>query len=203
MAYWVTRLDGAAVRKVVAGGAGVVACAGLYAVVAPQLGGNLRAVGPAEMLRSGQTIWEYDGWRVAMPEDPAWVSSTSGTGAAVSYALHHPVSTATLMGARLLAHAGHVRPYYSTAHNLMIAAWLLPLYAAAIAGAWIARRQPLLWWCALALATQSLVVALTHADWDGRYLGHVMPLVYPFSALGLVALLQRSAPALHARLAAA
>ena len=98
MAYWVTRLDGAAVRKVVAGGAGVVACAGLYAVVAPQLGGNLRAVGPAEMLRSGQTIWEYDGWRVAMPEDPAWVSSTSGTGAAVSYALHHPVSTATRAG---------------------------------------------------------------------------------------------------------
>lgn len=200
--YWVARADGAAGRKVAALGAGVVACLGLYAVVAPRLGGNLRAVGPAAMLRSGETIWEYDRWRVAMPDDPVW-SSHTGSQAAVIYAFRHPISTARLMGARLLVHAVHVRPYYSRAHNLVIAAWLLPLYAAAIAGAWALRRQPLLWWCGLVLATQSLVVALTHADWDGRYLAHVMPLVYPFAACGLVALLRRAMPAVHDRLAAA
>ena len=200
--YWVFRADGAAGRKLAALGAGLVACLGLYAVVAPRLGGNLQAVGPAEMLRSGQTIWEYDGWRGTMPDDPVWASQT-GSGAAVIYAVRHPLNTAKLMGARLLVHAVHVRPYYSRAHNLVIAAWLLPLYAAAIAGAWALRRNPLLWWCGLALATQSLVVALTHADWDGRYLAHVMPLVYPFAACGLAGLLQRAMPAVHDRLAAA
>jgi len=200
--YWVARADGSAGRKAGALGVGLVACLGLYAVVAPRLGGNLQAVGPAEMLRSGQTIWEYDGWRVAMPEDPVW-SSQSGSSAAVIYAFRHPVSTARLMGARLLAHAAHVRPYYSRGHNLVIVAWLLPLYAAALAGAWARRRYPLVWWCALVLAMQSLVVALTHADWDGRYLAHVMPLVYPIAACGLAAGLQRALPAVHDRLAAA
>ena len=200
--YWVFRTDGTAGRKMAALGAGLVACLGLYGVVAPRLGGNLQAVGPAEMLRSGQTIWEYDRWRVAMPDDPVWASQT-GSGAAVVYAVRHPISTVKLMAARLLVHAVHVRPYYSRAHNLVIAAWLLPLYAVAIAGAWAQRRNPLLWWCGLALATQALVVALTHADWDGRYLAHVMPLVYPFAACGLAALLLRAMPAVHDRLAAA
>lgn len=200
--YWVLRADGAAGRKLTALGVGLVACLGLYAVVAPRLGGNLQAVGPAEMLRSGQTIWEYDGWRVAMPDDPVW-SSHAGSSAAVIYAVRHPISTATLMGARLMAHVAHVRPYYSRAHNLVIAAWLLPLYAAAAAGAWALRRQPLALWCGLALAMQSLVVALTHADWDGRYLAHVMPLMYPFAACGLVAAMRRAVPAIHDRLAAA
>ena len=200
--YWVFRIDGTAGRKMAALGAGLVACLGLYGVVAPRLGGNLQAVGPAEMLRSGQTIWESDRWRVAMPDDPVWASQT-GSGAAVVYAVRHPISTVKLMAARLLVHAVHVRPYYSRAHNLVIAAWLLPLYVAAIAGAWAQRRNPLLWWCGLALATQALVVALTHADWDGRYLAHVMPLVYPFAACGLAALLLRAMPAVHDRLAAA
>jgi len=200
--YWVVRADGSAGRKLAALGLGLVACLGLYAAVAPRLGGNLQAVGPADMLRSGQTIWEYDGWRVAMPDDPVW-SSHAGSSAAVIYAVRHPISTATLMGARLMAHVAHVRPYYSRAHNLVIAAWLLPLYAAAVAGARALRRHPLALWCGLALATQSLVVALTHADWDGRYLAHVMPLVYPCAACGLAAWLQRAMPAIHDRLAAA
>ena len=200
--YWVVRADGATGWKTAALGVGLVTCLGLYAVVAPRLGGNLQAVGPAEMLRSGQTIWEYDGWRVAMPDDPVWASQ-AGSGAAVIYAVRHPISTVELMGARLLVHGVHVRPYYSRAHNLMISAWLLPLYAAAIAGAWVLRRNSLSWWCGLVLATQSLVVALTHADWDGRYLAHVMPLVYPLAACGLAAMLQRVTPAVHDRLAAA
>ena len=194
--YWVLRADGATGQKAAALGVGLVACLGLYAVVAPRLGGNLQAVGPVEMLRSGQTIWEYDGWRVAMPDDAVWASQ-AGSGAAVIYAVRHPISTVQLMAARLLVHAVHVRPYYSLVHNLVIAAWLLPLYALAIAGAWAQRGNPLSWWCGLVLATQSLVVALTHADWDGRYLAHVMPLVYPFAACGLVAVLQRAMPAVH------
>lgn len=200
--YWVVRGEGTAGRKLAALGAGLVACLGLYVVVAPRLGGNLQAVGPAEMLRSGQTIWEYERWRVTMPDDEVW-SSHTGSEAAVIYAVRHPISTAKLMGARLLVHAVHVRPYYSRAHNLVIAAWLLPLYAAAIAGAWALRRHPLVWWCGLALATQSVVVALTHADWDGRYLAHVMPLIYPFAACGLAALLHHAMPAVHDRLASA
>ena len=112
--YWVARIDGTS-RKVAVLGSGAVVCAMLFAAVAPRLGGNLSAVGPAEMLRRGQTIWEYDGWRVAMPDDPA-LSSQSGNAAALEYGVRHPLATATLMAARLGVHAVHVRPYYSLSH---------------------------------------------------------------------------------------
>ena len=87
------------------------------------------------------------------------------------------------MIARLAVYVAQVRPFYSTAHNTMIALWLLPLYACAALGLWALRNQPLAWWCAGVVATQAVVVALTHADYDGRYLAHVMPLVYPARGL--------------------
>lgn len=200
--YWLLRSRESAARRATLFGAAALTCAVLAAVVAPRLGGNVAAVGPGEMLRRGQTIWEYDGWRVAMPDDPV-LSSPRGAAAAAAYAMRHPISTARLMAARLAVHAAHVRPFYSTAHNLLIAAWLLPLYACFALGAWALRRTPLVWWGGAVLATQSLVVALTHADWDGRYLAHVMPLVYPCAACGLAAVLQRAVPGVHARLEAA
>ncbi|MET0163704.1 MAG: hypothetical protein ABW318_01710, partial [Vicinamibacterales bacterium] len=96
-----------------------------------------------------------------------------------------------LMLARLGVHLAHVRPFYSTAHNAVIVLWLLPIYALAGIAFWTSRGQALTRWCALAFASQALVVALTHADWDGRYLAHVMPIVYPFAGAGLWAVVNR------------
>jgi hypothetical protein len=92
------------------------------------------------------------------------------------------------MAARVGVHFAHVRPFYSTAHNALIALWLAPVYALAAWGFWKFRRHPLAIWLLIAIATQTLIVALTHADWDGRYLAHVLPLVYPFAACGILAL---------------
>jgi hypothetical protein len=169
-----------------AGGAALVAVGALLAaVLAPAVSGNMQAVGPADMLRRGQTIWEFDGWRVAMPD--AGVSGEGQASSALRYAVDHPWSTSKLMMARVAVHFAHVRPFYSTPHNIVIVAWLLPVYAAALAAAWRLRRTPLTWWIAAAIAAQTLVVAMTHAEWDGRYLAHVMPLGYVLTG-GVVAI---------------
>ena len=174
-------------------GAVAGACLLLVTVLAPILGGNLQAVGPGEMLRRGNTIWDYDGWRLTMPADPLPDTGSSAI-TAVSYAVAHPLSTAALMAARVGVHFAHVRPYYSTAHNVAIAAWLIPIYALGAYGWWRMRANPLAWWCVAVVGTQTAVVALTHADWDGRYLSHVMPLWYPFAAAGIVAVAGRRPP---------
>jgi hypothetical protein len=176
-----------------AGGAALVtAGAALAAILAPAVSGNMQAVGPADMLRRGQTIWEYDGWRVAMPD--AVASGVGQASSAFTYALDHPWSTSKLMLARVGVHFAHVRPFYSTPHNIAIVAWLLPVYAAAIIGAWRLRHAALTWWISAAIAAQTLVVALTHAEWDGRYLAHVLPLIYVLTGAALATLRRTPAP---------
>ena len=180
--FWVWRLRVSLTSRVAALAAVIAVCVALAAAVVPRLSGNLNAVGPVEMLRSGQTIWEFDGWRVPMPADAVLEDGTRTGRDAVVYALHHPLATASLMTARIGVHFVHARPYYSMSHNLLVVVWLMPVYLLAIAGLWATRSSALTRWICIAIAAQLVVVALTHADWDGRYLSHMMPLIYAFAA---------------------
>lgn len=189
--YWIVQAPVSVSRRATALAVLLVLCGVLAGVVGPRLGGNVEAVGPGEMLRRGQTIWDYEGWRLPMPSDaPRDAAAGSGLDAA-RYATKHPVSTIMLMGARVAVHFAHVRPFFSRAHNLLTVAWLLPVYLCAALGVVVCRRQSLTRWCAMVLGSQTLVVALTHADWDGRYLAHVIALIYPFAGVGLVEMIGR------------
>jgi mannosyltransferase len=182
--YWIARAPSAPGRRWVASLALVPACMLLVLVLASRLSGNLDAVDPAALLHQGQTMWDYDGWRVTMPQAlPDEVGAGSGE-RAIRYALAHPLDTAALMAARVVVHLIHVRPFYSTQHNAAIVLWLVPVYTLAVVAVWYRWTHPLTIWCALVFASQALVVALTHADADGRYLAHVMPIVYPFVGAG-------------------
>jgi hypothetical protein len=106
--------------------------------------------------------------------------------AAVGYALRHPFSTIKLMAARVAVHFAHVRPFYSRSHNAVIVLWLIPMYAAALYALARLGAAPLAVWIVAAIASQTLVVALTHAEWDGRYLAHVLPLIDTLAGAGAV-----------------
>ena len=185
-AYWIVSAPLAPGVRAASMAAIILMFAALATLVTPRLGGNLEAVGPAHMLRQGQTIWDYDGWRLSMPSGPPPVPDAGSAVNAIAYAISHPISTAQLMVARVAVHFAHVRPFFSYAHNVVIAAWLVPVYLCAVRGALVTRARSLKMWCAGVIGTQTLMVALTHADWDGRYLAHVMQLIYPFAAVGLV-----------------
>lgn len=173
-------------------GAGVLIGVAVVLVVllAPVFSGNVQAVGPGDMLRRGQTIWDFEGWRLSMPESD--VPAGGQASSAIGYAMRHPVSTVGLMAARVGVHLAHVRPYYSSTHNAVVIAWLLPIYVVGVIGLWRLMPNTLAWWLVAALATQTLVVALTHADWDGRYLAHVLPLWYATTGAGAALIASRS-----------
>ena len=99
------------------------------------------------------------------------------------------------MGARVAVHFAHVRPFYSTPHNVVIVLWLVPVYAAALFAIWKLGLTPFLSWIVVAIGTQTVVVALTHAEWDGRYLAHVLPLIYTLVGAGVAVLIGRTVPA--------
>jgi hypothetical protein len=176
-------------QRLIGAAAMIGAAVMLVLVLAPFVGGNLQAVGPANMLQRGQTIWEFDGWRVEMPIDGA--AANGQAGAAIGYAMRHPISTIELMLARVVVHFTHVRPFYSRPHNIAIIAWLVPVYAATGFAIRTLGFTPLVSWIVIAIATQTAVVGLTHAEWDGRYLAHVLPLIDTLAAAGIVLIVRR------------
>ena len=151
----------------------LIVCAGLALAVRP-LRSGIESQSPARMLRRGQVIWGHDASRAHMPADG---TVGDGRGAYVRYVLRHPTSVARLMATRVFTELAHIRPYYSRAHNAMIAAVLVPVYLLAGLAVLRGRRNPLVLLILGVIAAHLVVVALFFADWDGRFLIHVLPLV--------------------------
>ncbi len=83
----------------------------------------------------------------------------------------------------------HVKPFYSTAHNLLIAATFYPIYLLSLIGLFVKKvHRPTQILLLTYLVGQTLIVMLTFEDWDGRFLHAVMPVIYILAALGGVKL---------------
>jgi 4-amino-4-deoxy-L-arabinose transferase-like glycosyltransferase len=126
----------------------------------------------------------HRGLRIAMP--PA-AEDRRGLAAAAGYAARHPLAVARLGLVRAGVEVGQLRPVYSPAHNRFLALYLLGLYLAAALGLYARRRERVARLAALLIAAHLLLVAVTLADRDGRFLTYVMPLVGLLAAAGAVA----------------
>jgi hypothetical protein len=187
IAYWMVRGLGSAtprrvalVRVVFAAAAGL---AGLAGVSAARYGSGLAT--DSSLLRRGIVVYGYDGWRVPMPSD---VGSNATPHGLVSYVARHPVAYARLALTRVGAEMAHVRPFHSTRHNAAALLALIPLYALALVGYLRARDRALARLVAAVIAVHLGVVAVTFADWDGRFLSHLLPIWIALAAAGLATL---------------
>lgn len=70
-------------------------CLLVAALMAPRLSGNAEAVGPGEMLARGQTIWEYNGWRLSMPAASPEAGEFGSAGRAIRYPPCAPITSRT------------------------------------------------------------------------------------------------------------
>ena len=136
--------------------------------------------GPGTWLRQGVIVWGYDGWRVSMP--PAVNDSGDDVASVVKYVLHHPWPAAKLAVARVAAELLHARPFYSSTHNLLVIAVGLIIYPLAVLGFLRLKRESLARLMAAIIGSHMLFVALTVADWDGRFLLYVLPMISLFAA---------------------
>lgn len=178
--YWILRaVTGASRRRLAV--AGVVVAFGLTAFLVPGFRNGIQGESPDVMLRRGEVIWGYKEGRLAMPAD---TRGGSGWPAALGYALRHPAASARLAAARVGTELAHVRPFYSTRHNVLIVVVLAPLYLLALVGAAVVRKTPLARLLLTVTAAHLLVVALTFADWDGRFLLYVLPLLGALAGAG-------------------
>jgi 4-amino-4-deoxy-L-arabinose transferase-like glycosyltransferase len=184
--YWITRALQSGTRRrvpllilVLVGTAGV---AGLAADSAIRYGTGLAT--DASLLRQGVVVYGYDGWRVRMASE---AGPDARPGGSASYVLRHPVAYMRLALARVGAEIAHVRPFHSTRHNTVIVLALIPVYGLGLAGTLRARDRSLARLIVAVIAGHLAIVAVTFADWDGRFLSHVLPLVTALAAAGVAA----------------
>jgi 4-amino-4-deoxy-L-arabinose transferase-like glycosyltransferase len=87
---------------------------------------------------------------------------------------------------KIVAFFAHIKPYYSVRHNLLIMVVLYPAFFFALRG--LLRKGipiPVKAFAGTVVLLQTVMVALTVEDWDGRFLLSVLPLIFIFAAVGV------------------
>jgi hypothetical protein len=130
---------------------------------------------PETWLRQGTIIWSYDKLTFPMPQDSGGVNQSVGN--TFRYGLNHPLASIGLALTRIGVELLHVRPFYSVSHNLIILTFVPIIYIFGGLGFWRWRKKPLIQLASVIIAVQLMIIGLTFADWDGRYLLYVFPLI--------------------------
>lgn len=140
-----------------------------------------------DSFNKGEIICGYNHWpfpnKTNIPNDNSSGSITK----IIDLISSNPIKSMQLFLSRFVALWIDVRTYYSLPHNLFIVVYLFVAYATAIIG-FIQYRKI---FYELALITllycgmNSLLVMITYADWDGRFLAPLLPMIFIWSGLGI------------------
>ena len=107
----------------------------------------------------------------------------------MNYVLRHPLETVHLAITRVATELIRARPFYPTLPNGILLAYLLPLYIFALLSFIRLRDKPLAYLLGAVVSGHLLIVAVTFADWSGRFLVYILPLIFVFSACTIAPLL--------------
>ena len=143
---------------------------------------------PTQWLVEGTVLIENEAYRMQMP--PA-ADSNGGALSAIGYCSDWPVACARLILRRVGVEFAHTRSFYSFRHNLVILLVFPPLYGLAVIGVWATRRHPLTMLSLAVVGLQAAVTGLTLADWDGRLVLFVFPLITLYSGIGIAVIASR------------
>jgi hypothetical protein len=179
--YWVwRRTDSALIRSSAI--AAIAVAFGVMVLTVPLLARGVSAENPTRMLYEGRVQWAPEEARMPMPVAD---KDDDSLAAGVRYLAQHPVESARLALARVVRSLTAARPYFSTIHNWAIIAYLTPVYMLAILGSSRVWRQPLFGLTAAVVVAHMAIVAATFADYDGRFLLYVLPLMITLAGVGV------------------
>jgi len=197
MAFWALRAPIVRTRRRILASVLVVACGvGVFVLPGTRHGAERESLDVK--LRRGEVIWGYPQGRISMPADR---STRTGLPTAIGYAARHPLATARLAVWRVGTELVHARPFYSRRHNLFAIGLVCIVYVFAVVGAISTRGDPLTRMLLAVIGAHLFVVAATFADWDGRFLLYVFPLIGVLAGCG-IGPVYRSTSLLRSRLRA-
>ncbi len=141
----------------------------------------------ADSFAKGEIICGYNGWTIPI-ETPASVSTSAGSIVKTfNLFIEQPLKSMQLGCCRFVALWTDVRMYYSSLHNIFISLLLFPAYLFAGIGVGYYRKiyPGLLLFTLVYTGLNSVLIMITYADWDGRFLAPLLPVMFIWSALGI------------------
>jgi hypothetical protein len=104
------------------------------------------------------------------------------------FVLNNPVYFLKIFFIKVALFVGHMKPYFSVGHNILIALFLYPIYLLAVPGAMSLHREALRRFIVSFIVLQVVMVGFISENWDGRFLLPVLPWVFILSSLGFLQL---------------
>ncbi|MGN6646382.1 MAG: hypothetical protein ACTHJT_07620 [Cytophaga sp.] len=147
----------------------------------------------ADSFAKGEIICGYKGWIIPVGT-PASVSTTEGSIVKIlGLIIDQPLKSLQLGCCRFAALWTDVRMYYSSLHNIFISLLLLPAYIFAATGFMHYRKihRGVFIFTIVYTGLNSVLVMITYADWDGRFLVPLLPVIFIWSALGIQKIFMR------------
>jgi hypothetical protein len=141
----------------------------------------------ADSFTRGEIICGYNGWTIPI-ETPASVSTSDGSIIKIfNLFIEQPLKSMQLGCCRFITLWTDIRGYYSSLHNIFISLLLFPAYLFACVGVGYYRKTHpgLFLFTAIYTGLNSVLIMITYADWDGRFLAPLLPVIFIWSALGI------------------
>ena len=128
-------------------------------------------------------------WGTAHIEMPKLLHATGSDARDVPrYLMSYPLESLTLVVKRLFASWSWYRESYSIHHKFFLGVMIPLIYGLAILGIYAVARQNSrgAYLPALLILGQSVVIALSFANHDHRFINYIMPMVFVYAAAGFV-----------------
>jgi len=107
------------------------------------------------------------------------------------FAIYNPIYMIKISVMKGVLFFGHVKPYYSVFHNLLVALYLFPIYGFAISGVKQISEKRIVLFMITFVGFNFLMVSITSENWDGRFLLAILPWVFILAAFGITQWLQK------------
>jgi hypothetical protein len=140
-----------------------------------------------QSFNKGEIICGYDGWTIPVNVIHTEFIHNNTINQVLTLLLKYPLEYMQLACYRFLALWSDIRPYHSFSHNLYIIVSLSLLYTFAGIGLirYVKKYSGLFILTISYCGFNSLLIMITYADWDGRFLAPLLPIVFIWSGLGI------------------
>lgn len=141
-----------------------------------------------DSFNKGEVICGYSGWTIPIENTIKKDDSTGSIIKIIQLMGSNPTACIQLAIFRFIALWADVRMYYSNVHNIYIGCVLLPAYVFAGIGFFQNRKiyRDLFLITLIYTGLNSLLIMITYADWDGRFLAPLLPIIFIWSGLGMM-----------------